>query len=88
MKKSGRNLPQCFLQFFISCQQKYIFLTSAEECQAFEYYFGSDLSHVSEVYTEDYLKSLVKANNDELNAETLQSMMDEYSMEWIESQAG
>lgn len=71
---------------YVEVQQKYIFLTSAEECKVYEEYFGSDLSHVGDVYTEEYLNSLLQSNNPELNAETLQSMMDEYSMEWIEEQ--
>lgn len=73
---------------YISCQQKYIFLTSAEECQLYETYFGSDLSHVGEIYTVDYLNSLLKSNNENLNAETLQQLMDEYSMDWILEQIG
>jgi len=73
---------------YICCQQKYIFLTSAEECKTFETYFGSDLSHVGDIYTEEYLNTLVKANNESLNAETLQQIMDEYSMEWILKQKG
>lgn len=71
---------------YMSCQQNYIFLTSAEECQAYDTYFGSDLSKVGEVYTAEYLNSLLKANNPELNAETLQAMMDEYSMDWVLAQ--
>lgn len=73
---------------YISCQQKYIFLTSAEECKTFETYFGSDLSHVGDIYSEEYLNTLVKANNDSLGADTLQKIMDDYSMEWIQKQAG
>lgn len=71
---------------YISVQQKYIYLTSAEECKTFETYFGSDLTHVGDIYTEEYLNSLLKTNNTDLTAETLQTMMDEYSMEWIENQ--
>lgn len=71
---------------YISCQQKYIFLTSAEECQMYEKYFGSDLSHIGEVYTADYLNGLLKANNDSLNEESLQALMDEYSMDWVQAQ--
>ena len=37
---------------------------------------------------EEYLNTLVKANNESLNAETLQQIMDEYSMEWILKQKG
>ncbi len=72
---------------FISCQQKYIFLTSAEECQTFEQYFGTDLSHVGDIYTEEYLKTLIKAKNPRLNAQVLQEMMNTYSIEWIQGQA-
>lgn len=71
---------------YISCQQKYIFLKSAEECQAYEKYFGSDLSHIGDVYSAEYLNSLVKANNESLNEENLQALIDEYSMEWIMEQ--
>lgn len=71
---------------YIELQQKYIFLTSAEECRLYEEYFGTDLSKVGEVYTPDYLNSLLKSNNPDLTAESMQSMMDEYSMEWIEEQ--
>lgn len=72
---------------YISCRQKYIFLTSAEECKTFETYFGSDLSRVGDIYTADYLNTLVRSNNQSLDAQSLQEMMDAYSMEWIQKQA-
>lgn len=72
---------------YMSCLQNYIFLTSAEECQAYDTYFGSDLSRIGEVYTEEYLNSLLKSNNPDLTVETLQAMMDEYSMDWVMAQA-
>lgn len=72
---------------YISCTQPYLCLTSAEDCDVYDEYFGEDLSKIGDIYTEDFLNSLLKSNNSELNAEKLQEIMNEYSMEWIQKQA-
>lgn len=68
---------------YVKLVQPVLFITSAEECSLYEDYVANTDNLTQTVFNDDYYQTLSKANNADLNAESMQEMMDTWSVEWI-----
>ena len=76
---TGNPVSEEYVEFI----QPALFITSIEECKLYEDYVSNTENYSSIVFDEAYYNSLSKANNPDLNPESIQAMMDTYNFEWI-----
>jgi len=64
--------------------QKYIFISSPEDCKAFEEYVADPNF---QIYDAEDIKSMSKAENPDFTLEDMKAMMDEYSIQYVSEKA-
>ncbi|MEE0203099.1 MAG: substrate-binding domain-containing protein [Muricomes sp.] len=73
---------------YVELIQPALFITSSEECKLYEDYVNNTDNYTSVIFDKDYYLTLSKAENPELDPETIQGMMDTYNFEWISQRVG
>lgn len=73
---------------YVKLEQPSLVITSVEECNTYDTYIADTDKLTTELFNEEYFKQLDKANNEELSQESIQEMMDTWTMDWVSEQVG
>lgn len=68
---------------YVELIQPALFITSAEDCSLYEEYIANTENYTTVVFNDEYYQALSKANNADLTPESIQKMMDTYTIEWV-----
>lgn len=73
---------------YVKLVQPTLVITSVEECNVYDTYIADTDKLTTELFNDEYFKQLDKANNADLSQESIQEMMDTWTMDWVSEHAG